>query len=107
MNKTTARSAALDNLNTDFVKAFCEPARIEILKLLIVMGPSDVKTLAEKMPQDRSVISRHLAVLHQAGFLDHEKQGRYSLYRVNGEGTLKMAEQFAKTIRTCVQSGCC
>jgi len=97
----------LDGLNTDFVKAFSEPARVEILKHLIVLGPSDVKTLADKMPQDRSVISRHLAVLHKAGLLDHRKDGRHAVYRVNGEETLRMSEQLTDTIRKCLVLGCC
>ena len=107
MNRNSAVTKVLKNLDTEFVKAFSEPARIEILKNLLVLGPCDVKTLAEKMPQDRSVISRHLSVLHQSGFLDHRKEGRHSFYSVNGENTLKMAEQFAQTIREGLQLGCC
>lgn len=107
MNRERAVATVLDKLDTEFVKAFSEPARIEILKHLIVMGPSDVKTLAAKMPQDRSVISRHLAVMHQAGFLDHKKEGRHSLYSVNGENTLRKAEQLTETVRQCIQFGCC
>ena len=107
MNRKSAATRVLKNLDTEFVKAFSEPARIDILKHLLVLGPSDVKTLAEKMPQDRSVISRHLSVLHRSGFLDHRKEGRHSLYSVNGENTLKMADQFADTIRDGVQLGCC
>ncbi len=97
----------LDGLSTDFVKAFSEPARVEILKHLIVLGPSDVKTLAAKMPQDRSVISRHLSVLHKAGLLDHRKDGRHAVYSVNGEETLRMSEQLTDTIRKCLVLGCC
>jgi len=97
----------LDGLSTDFVKAFSEPARVEILKHLIVLGPSDVKTLADKMPQDRSVISRHLSVLHKAGLLDHRKDGRHAVYSVNGKETLRMSEQLTDTIRKCLVLGCC
>lgn len=107
MGKERAVTTVLDKLDTDFIKAFAEPARIEILKHLLVLGPSDVKTLAEKMPQDRSVISRHLLVLHKAGFLDHRKEGRHVLYSINGENTLEMAEQLVDTVRKCLQIGCC
>jgi len=107
MRKEQAVAKALSNLDSDFVRACNEPARIEILKHLIVNGPSDIKTLAARMPQDRSVISRHLSVLHLAGLLRREKSGRHSLYSVDGENTLRMAEQFADTIRECVELGCC
>ena len=107
MNRNNAVNKVLRNLDTEFVKAFSEPARIDILKHLLILGPCDVKTLAEKMPQDRSVISRHLSVLHRSGFLDHRKEGRHSFYSVNGKNTLKMAEQFTDTIRDGLQLGCC
>jgi len=107
MSKKRAVNKVLRNLDTEFVKAFSEPARIDILRHLLVLGPSDVKTLAQKMPQDRSVISRHLALLHHCGFLDHRKEGRYSYYSVNGENTLKMVEQFSDAIRDGLKLGCC
>lgn len=107
MNKERAVTKVLEGLDTDFVRAFSEPARVDLLKHLIVLGPCDVKTLAEKMPQDRSVISRHLSVLHKAGFLDHRKDGRHAVYSVNGEQTLAMSERLVATIRKCLELGCC
>jgi len=107
MSKEDSVTRMLDGLSTEFVKAFSEPARVEILKHLIVFGPSDVKTLADKMPQDRSVISRHLSVLHRAGFLDYRKDGRHAVYSVNGKETLRMSEQLTETIRKCLVLGCC
>ena len=53
-----------------------EPARIEILKLLVIHGGCDIGTLAEQMPQDRSVISRHLSFMDRAGLLKSSKEGR-------------------------------
>ncbi len=107
MNKERAVTKALAGLDTDFVKAFSEPARVDILKHLIVLGPCDVKTLAGKMPQDRSVISRHLSVLHKAGFLNYRKDGRHAVYWLNGDETLKMSERLVATVRECLKLGCC
>lgn len=107
MSKQKSISLMLDGLSTDFVKAFSEPARVEILKHLITLGPSDVKTLAEKMPQHRSVISRHLSVLYEAGFLDYRKDGRRAVYSVDGTETLRMSEEMTNTIRKCLDLGCC
>ncbi len=107
MSSDTSISKLLDGLNNDFVKAFNEPARLEILKHLIILGPSDIKTLAQKMPQDRSVISRHLAVLHSFGFLKYEKIGRHAVYSIDGKHTLNMSEELTETIRKCLKLACC
>jgi len=107
MNKSEAIDKTLAEIDSDFVKALNEPARIEILKLLILNGASDVKTLAEKMPQDRSVISRHLAFMEKAGLLIAHKEGRYMIYSVDGESTLQKSEQIVQSIRKCMEFGCC
>jgi len=44
-----------------------------------------VGTIAERLPQDRSVISRHLQVLAEAGVLRPTKDGRRVFYEVNAE----------------------
>ena len=70
MKNKKAVDKALANINSDFVTALAEPARIDILKLLVLNGSCDVKSLASKMPQDRSVISRHLSMMEKAGLLN-------------------------------------
>jgi hypothetical protein len=40
-----------------------------------------------KLPQDRSVISRHLALMEKAGVLKVIKEGRHVIYVVDGAGT--------------------
>ncbi|MCP5207217.1 MAG: winged helix-turn-helix transcriptional regulator [Hahellaceae bacterium] len=107
MNRDQAIEKALSNIDSDFVKALAEPVRIEILKLLILHGASDVKTLAEHLPQDRSVISRHLTMMEKAGLLNVKKEGRHMIYCVDGERSLEKSEQLVNTIRQCVQFGCC
>jgi len=107
MTREESVQLTLNQIDNDFVKALTEPARIEILKYLIVSGDSDVKDLSEKMPQDRSVISRHLAMMEKAGILKAKKEGRHMIYSVDGEGALKKAEQIVETIRTCLSFDCC
>ncbi|MBU2873719.1 MULTISPECIES: ArsR/SmtB family transcription factor [Marinobacter] len=107
MNKQQAIEKALSNIDNDFVKALAEPARIQILKLLILNGPSDVKTLTERLPQDRSVISRHLAIMEKAGLLHSIKEGRHMIYSVDGEKSLKKTEQLVEAIRQCLRFDCC
>lgn len=107
MTQASVVEKTLNYIDSDFVKALAEPVRIEILKWLIVNGESDVKTLAEKMPQDRSVISRHMALMEKAGLLAARKQGRHMFYSVDGERSLAKAEQLVESIRQCLQFDCC
>jgi len=105
--RTKAVDKALSDIDSDFVKALAEPARMEILKHLIILGASDVKTLAELMPQDRSVISRHLSLMEKAGILTASKQGRHVMYQVDGASTLQKSEALVDSIRKCLSLGCC
>ncbi|MBV1919431.1 MAG: metalloregulator ArsR/SmtB family transcription factor [Pseudomonadales bacterium] len=107
MDREKAITQSLANIDSDFVKALTEPARIEILKLLILHGALDVQTLAEKMPQDRSVISRHLSLMKNAGLLSAQKNGRHMVYSVDGATALKKSEQLVESIRQCYAFGCC
>jgi DNA-binding transcriptional ArsR family regulator len=107
MNKTKVIEKTLACIDSDFIKALAEPARIEILKFLILSESSDVKTLAEKLPQDRSVISRHLAMMEKAGLLKVKREGRHVIYSVDGDSTLQKSEQLVTALRQCVEIGCC
>jgi DNA-binding transcriptional ArsR family regulator len=69
-----AFGAALDS---DLLKALSEPVRVEIIKILIAGGTLDVGQIAEHLPQDRTVISRHVKVLANAGLVYVEKRGRH------------------------------
>lgn len=73
-------------LDSKLFKALCEPVRVEIVIFLTVEGRCDVGTISESFPQDGSVISRHLAVLHEAGILRREKEGRHVFFELDGPG---------------------
>jgi len=107
LNNEHCIEQALKQIDNDFIRALAEPVRIAILKHLIVSGSSDVKDLAEKMPQDRSVISRHLSLMEKAGILNAKKEGRHVIYSVDGESSLAKSEQIVDTIRECLSLGCC
>ncbi len=75
---------ALDVFDTKFFKALCEPTRVEIIRKLVLIGACDVGTIANGLAQDRSVISRHLAVLERAGICQTRKIGRRVFYDLDG-----------------------
>jgi len=76
--------AAIAVLDTKFLKALSDPARVQILKKLIVLGACDVSTIAKGLSQDRSVISRHLATLERARITTSRKMGRRVMYDLDG-----------------------
>lgn len=76
--------AAIAVLDTKFLKALTDPTRVQVIKKLIVLGTSDVGTIAKGLSQDRSVISRHLQTLEQARITTSRKDGRRVLYAIDG-----------------------
>lgn len=78
--------------DTTFFKALCEPARVAVLQEVVLLGRADVATIAERRPQDRSVITRHLQQLAMAGIVIAEKEGRHVFYRVDAAAIGKRLE---------------
>ncbi len=70
-------------LGEKFFKAFSKPARAAVFQQVVLLGATDIGSIAENLPQDRSVVSRHLQVLADAGVLTARKQGRRVFYSVN------------------------
>jgi DNA-binding transcriptional ArsR family regulator len=93
-------------LDSNIFTALCEPARIEILKLLTVRGRSDIATIAAHVPQDRSVVSRHLACLSAAGIVRREKVGRNVFYEVDGPAAVAQLEEVLARFRALVPLCC-
>ena len=94
-NKLSRQEAAKECVavfDTAFFKALCEPARIAVLQEVVLLGRADVATIAERQPQDRSVITRHLQQLAAAGIVVAEKEGRHVFYRVDASAIAKRLE---------------
>lgn len=84
--------------DTNFFKAFCEPSRIAVLQELILLGRSDISGIAERLPQDRSVITRHLQILAEAGVVRAQKEGRHVFYQLDASAVrLRLEEILATT----------
>ena len=87
-------------------KALCEPVRVEIVRFLTAEGRCDVRTVAAHFPQDASVVSRHLALLHQAGVVRREKQGRHVFFEVDGPEMVDRMEKIVARFRKIVPLCC-
>jgi DNA-binding transcriptional ArsR family regulator len=93
-------------LDSKVMKTLTEPARSEILKFLMLNGRSDISTIAENLPQDRSVISRHLNMMAEAGIVMAEKETRHKFYTVNGAVFLEEFEGIVDNIKKCMAECC-
>jgi DNA-binding transcriptional ArsR family regulator len=86
--------------------ALSEPARLDVLRVLLVDGASDIAAIAERLPQDRSVISRHLKTLHDAGVLKSHRDGRRVIYEIDGSHFIAELEAIVAEAKT-LAPHCC
>lgn len=93
-------------LDSKIFKALTDPTRTQILKFLMLHGRADISTIANYFPQDRSVISRHLYMLGEAGLLSMEKETRHRFYSVNGEKFLRVFESIISNLKACINECC-
>ncbi|HEX6239375.1 MAG TPA: helix-turn-helix domain-containing protein [Polyangiales bacterium] len=79
--------------DSEFLRALTEPARLQLLRVLLVHGPVDVATIASHVPQDRSVVSRHLKVLESAGIVQVRRDGKHRIYAIDGSSFVQQLEE--------------
>ena len=96
----------IESFESKVFKAITEPARAQIIKFLMMNGRADISTIANHLPQDRSVISRHLNMMAEAGILVAAKETRHMYYSINGQAFLDEFENITRAIRECM-SVCC
>lgn len=104
-SREAASSGLVAVLDSPFLRALTEPARLDLLRVLLLHGPANVGTLAGHLPQDRSVISRHLKVLEQAGIVHVEQLGRERVYALDGPGFIGTLERILGQARAL--AACC
>jgi ArsR family transcriptional regulator len=78
------------------LKALGHPKRMELVQRLMACGrPCGVTELNECCTIDFSVVSRHLAILRDAGILRAERRGREVYYSVNPTGAAQRLRRLA------------
>ena len=79
-------------------RALGEPMRVRILDLLRDEELS-VATLAERLGAGQQNVSKHLAVLVDAGMLARRKEGTHAYYRIADEGVFALCEQVCGSLQ--------
>jgi ArsR family transcriptional regulator len=69
----------------DVYSAIADPTRRRLLALLAEAGELSLHELTGHFGMGRTAVSKHLAVLREAGLVDGRKIGRETRYRLNAE----------------------
>ena len=89
-------------------KALSDPNRVTLVARIGALGrPATVTEAAGCCPIDLSVVSRHLAVLRDAGILNAEKQGREVHYSLPHGELSRTLREIADRIDACCPPDCC
>jgi len=89
-----------------FFKALSDPNRIAILaRLSACCRACTVTEIAECCPINVSVVSRHLAMLRDAGILEARKSGKEVYYSVRYSTLAQKLRQMADAIDACCPTG--
>ncbi|MBZ0233160.1 MAG: helix-turn-helix domain-containing protein, partial [Deltaproteobacteria bacterium] len=76
-SRARAASRLVDVLDASILQLLAVPARVDVLRVLLVHGGADVGTIASHLPLDRSVVSRHLKAFDDAGLVRVTRDGRH------------------------------
>jgi DNA-binding transcriptional ArsR family regulator len=101
-----AVSAFLRSLDVALFRALGESARVAVLEVLLRHPDSDVASIAAELPQDGSVIARHLQILERAGLVRSRKAGRHRHYSIDGNGLLRRIGAFQKAASRAIATCC-
>jgi DNA-binding transcriptional ArsR family regulator len=68
-----------------------EPTRLRLLQALR-SGPATVGALVERTGLGQANVSRHLQMLHRAGFVDRERDGNHVRYALQDHDVLRLCD---------------
>lgn len=89
-------------------KALADPNRISLMMQLAGCGSATVGEAARCCPVDMSVVSRHLAVLREAGVVEHQKRGKEVHYRLRADVLVSTLRAIADAVESCcANNNCC
>jgi DNA-binding transcriptional ArsR family regulator len=77
----------------DVYSAVADPTRRRLLRLLADADELSLHELTARFPMSRTAISKHLAILKEAGLVTDRKVGRETRYRLNA-GPLREIQEW-------------
>ncbi len=110
--QTTGGGVLGPHLRTEMFRALCDPTRLRVLgRLALADRPVTVTEVAGCCGVHLSGVSRHLAILREAGLVEAERRGREVHYSLRAEeltGTLRgLADAIDQCRLQCETGECC
>jgi DNA-binding transcriptional ArsR family regulator len=95
-------STLAELLSPQLFKALADPKRLSLLvRVAEGGGPSTVSGVAKGSGVDMSVVSRHLAILREAGIIRCEKHGKEVLCNLQTDVVVRVLRQLADALEAC------
>ena len=102
----TCCSGLSELLSPQLFKALSDPKRLELLvRVAEGGGPNTVTGVAKGSGIDMSVVSRHLAILREAGVIKCEKRGKEVLCTLQADVIVRILRQLADALESCCGKG--
>lgn len=76
----------------DVFNAIADPTRRQLLDLLAEVDELPLHKMTAKFRMGRTGVSKHLAILKEAGLVEDRKAGRESRYRLNADRLREVQE---------------
>lgn len=77
---------------TAIFRALGDPTRLELMQVLGAGDGASATELAVRLPVTRQAVTKHMAVLSEAGLLEREQRGRAVVYRVRPDVMTEAAD---------------
>jgi ArsR family transcriptional regulator len=87
------------NVTLETLRALSHPLRLELISHIAARGPICTCHLEDSLPYSQPTISKHLAVLRQAGLISGRRDGRWTYYSVD-EDHLDAAREFLNEVHS-------
>ena len=106
--ENSEQGKSLDRLlSPQLFKAMCDPNRIAIVcHLSDRCAALTVSQIAENLPVDVSVVSRHLSILREAEILVGSKRGKEVYYSLNTGKLIRVLRSIADAFEACCPDQC-
>jgi ArsR family transcriptional regulator len=85
-------------IKADFLKALAHPIRLEIIEHLKTRE-SSVGEMVKGLAVEQSGLSKHLAILRQAGILSSRQEGVTVYYSIRDSGIFSVLRPIAEILR--------
>ncbi|NNM86204.1 MAG: helix-turn-helix transcriptional regulator [Phycisphaerales bacterium] len=99
----------LDSANSELVarvverlRALADASRVRILAHLQA-GPANVTALTTALRLNQASVSKHLAVLRQAGLVAADRVGTHAVYRIADPGVMELCDRVCEGVRDHLQ----